>query len=285
VSEKESSSPNKSKNNADVSGKWDVMSFQDVREIDLSFLKVLVAEDNMINQSVLAMMFEKMGLQYKIVSHGGEVLETLLNERYDLVLADCYMAPMNGFELARKIRASNESFCDIPLLAFTASSNCNDHQRCIEAGMNDVILKPITYEQLEQKMREWTQRIFESLPVLDESSIDKIRLFDDHEQSLVKSLLQIYSENTSEELRQMYCLIEENRMDEAKKKAHKLKSSAAQLGALRFEKYCDLMEYDPRLTQKRAEVLYQEMYSEYEKSRAKFKHYCQSLEQSSYVSV
>jgi CheY-like chemotaxis protein len=239
-----------------------------------------VAEDNKINQNLLARMFDKMGVQYIIVSHGGEVMEYLMNERFDMVLMDCYMSPVNGFETARKIRSADENFRNIPLLAFTASPSSQDRQSCLDSGMNDVILKPVTFDQLHAKLVEWAQRIFDMLPVLDETAIDKIRMFDDHESSLVKSLFQIYSENTHEELLQMKNLIDGDDLDGVRKKAHKLKSSAAQLGALRFEKYCDLMEYDRTLTRDRADKLFGEMFKEYEGSKNKFSAYCLNYSQS-----
>jgi CheY-like chemotaxis protein len=256
------------------------MSLQPSKFYDLSFFKLLVAEDNPVNQTLLTKMLEKMGIQFKLVGDGDAVINTLLEERYDLVLMDCYMAPMNGFETAQKIRGSKESFRNIPLLAFTASSTSEDRQRCTASGMDDILLKPVTFEQLSQKLQQWVEKIYNELPVLDESSIDKIRMFDDAEQTLMTSLFQIYSENTADELRQIKELIEDDDIPAVRKKAHKLKSSAAQLGALRFEKYCNLMEHEPSLNRERAARLHAEMLEEYENSKNKFRLYCQNHGQS-----
>ena len=115
------------------------------------------------------------------------------------------------------------------------------------------------------------------------SALDKIRIFDDQHQTLLRSLFQIYSENTQEELHKMRDLIQDGRADLLRKKAHMLKSSAAQLGAFRFEKFCVLMEHEDNLDHDRARKLHAEMCFEYENSRKKFSEYCQNVSQTSNV--
>lgn len=258
---------------------------QNVEKIDLSFFKILVAEDNLINQKLCQKMLEKMEIQFKIVSNGQEAVDALRNEYFDLVLMDCYMSEMNGFEAAALIRKSREPFAKIPVIAFSAGLFDNEVQTSRQAGMNDFIMKPVTYEQLQMKIRDWAHRILEALPVLDISALDKIRLFDDQHQTLLSSLFQIYSENTQEELYKMRDLIQEGRLELLRKKAHMLKSSAAQLGAFRFEKFCILMEHEENLDKERAKKLYVEMCFEYENSRKKFSEYCRNLGQISNVLI
>jgi len=247
--------------------------------LDLSFLKILVAEDNQINQRVIQKMLEKTGVRFKIVQSGREVLEALRDEYFDLVLMDCYMGDMDGFEAAKAIRASNERFAQIPLIAFSAGLFDSDRQASREAGMDDFLSKPLRYESLQEKLLEWVSRIDKKLPVLDVTALDKIRVFDDQHCSLLRSLFQIYSENTQDELSQMRDLILDVDMDRVRKKAHMLKSSAAQLGALRFERICILMELEVSLTVERAQILHKRMCKEYEDSRQRFAEYCRSLSQ------
>ena len=211
------------------------------------------------------------------------MIESLRNEHFDLVLLDCYMSEMNGFETAITIRRSKERFAKIPLVAFSAGLFENDSEVSLNAGMNDFILKPISYEHLRLKIREWSGRIYESLPVLDLSALDKIRIFDDMHHSLLRSLFQIYSESTQDELFKMRDLVQDGDIESIRKKAHMLKSSAAQLGALRFERFCILMEHDEALDIDRAKTLHSEMCKEYENSRKRFSEYCQNLSQISTV--
>ncbi|MGZ3804696.1 MAG: response regulator [Pseudobdellovibrionaceae bacterium] len=248
-------------------------------KIDLSFFKILVAEDNLINQKLLNKRLERMNVRFKLVSSGEEVIMALRMEYFDLVLLDCYLKEMSGFDTAILIRNSKEQYADIPLIAFSAGLYEKDIETSRQAGMNDFIIKPVTYEQLREKIINWTWRIFEELPVLDISSLEKIRSIDDHHQTLVRSLFQIYSENTQAELYKMRDLIQEGQDELLRKKAHMLKSSAVQLGATRFGKFCHLMEHEEDLSRARAKKLYAEMCSEYENSRKKFFEYCQNLSQ------
>lgn len=261
----------------------EALELQNEKKIDLSFIKVLAAEDNLINQKILQKMLQKMNVRFKIVNNGAEALEALRNDYFDIVLLDCYMPQMNGFEAASLIRNSQERFASIPLIAFSAGLFDDDLKTSREVGMNDFILKPVTYEQLRAKISEWAHRVFDGLSVLDTASLDKIRVFDDQHQTLLRSLFQIYSENTQEELYKMRDLIQDGSEELIRKKAHMLKSSAAQLGAFRFEKFCILMEHEEVLDATRARVLFEGMCVEYEKSRKRFSEYCQNLSQISNV--
>ncbi len=251
--------------------------------VDLSLFKVLVAEDNVINQKIIEKMLQKMDVRCKIVNNGAEALEALRNDYFDMVLMDYYMPQMSGFEVAALIRASQERFAAIPLIACSAVMLDEDIVASREAGMNDYLLKPVTFEQLHGKIRKWAERIYAALSVLDTTSLDKIRIFDDRHQTLLRSLYQIYSENTQDEIYQLRDLIQDGTQDLIRKKAHMLKSSAAQLGAFRFEKYCILMEHEENLDGERAKKLFIGLSAEYEKSRMRFSEYCQKLSQISNV--
>src|SRR5690606_36308048 len=124
------------------------------------------------------------------------------------------------------IRSSQEFYKDIPVLSLSSQDMANP-------------------EVLLAKLNEEASKLYAQLPILDAMAIERIRMFDDEEQSLVRSLFDIYSTDTAGEVHQLGLLIEESNLEDARKKAHKLKSSAAQLGAMRFERYCNLMEYDP----------------------------------------
>jgi CheY-like chemotaxis protein/HPt (histidine-containing phosphotransfer) domain-containing protein len=260
-------------------------SSEDEDRMDLSFFKVLVAEDNIINQKILQKMLQKMGIRFKIVGNGVEALEALRNDYFDMVLMDCYMPEMSGFDAAAVIRTSEERFANIPLIAISAGFFDGYQKTGCDVGMNDFLMKPVTYEQLRAKIQKWAHRVFEGLSVLDTSSLDKIRVFDDQHQTLLRSLFQIYSENTQDELYKLRDLILDGREELIRKKAHMLKSSAAQLGAFRFEKFCILMEHEEVLDGDRAKKLFVGMSEEYENSRKLFSEYCQSLSQISNVLI
>jgi two-component system sensor histidine kinase/response regulator len=112
--------------------------------------KILLAEDNPINQKVAIHMLQRAGYKCDVVSNGREAVEATDRVRYDLVLMDCQMPEMDGFEATRAIRAfenSNQSF-RLPIVAVTADALKGDRERCLEAGMDDYIAKPIRDAEL-----------------------------------------------------------------------------------------------------------------------------------------
>jgi two-component system sensor histidine kinase/response regulator len=118
--------------------------------------RVLVAEDNKVNQLVTRKMLSQLGVDYEIVENGQEALEQLTVEHFDLVLMDCQMPVVDGYEATRLIRTSEQVLNrDIPVVAMTANALSTDRQLCLDAGMNDHVAKPVKLETLKQALIEW----------------------------------------------------------------------------------------------------------------------------------
>ncbi|GIU75947.1 MAG: hypothetical protein KatS3mg004_3034 [Bryobacteraceae bacterium] len=119
--------------------------------------KILVAEDNILNQRVTAGLLAKLGFECDIVSNGREAIEALRRNHYDLVLLDLSMPEMDGLEVARYIRQeSGPSILQSPpLVALTAHVLPEERRRCIEAGMNDFLAKPISLQALAEVLTRW----------------------------------------------------------------------------------------------------------------------------------
>ncbi|MEJ8568492.1 response regulator [Elongatibacter sediminis] len=117
-------------------------------------LRILVADDNEINQRVIRGMLEHRGHEVDSVHNGEEVLCALAANPYDLVIMDCMMPSMDGYESTRKIRASkNQGFDpDIPVLAITALAAPGDREKCLACGMDDYISKPVVADYLFEKL-------------------------------------------------------------------------------------------------------------------------------------
>ncbi len=109
-------------------------------------LNLLVAEDNIINQKVLASMLRKLGHSCDIVNNGLEAVQANLKKDYDLILMDCEMPKMNGYEASNQIRTTSS----VPIVALTASALSEDRDRCLRAGMNDFMTKPVSITKLEE---------------------------------------------------------------------------------------------------------------------------------------
>jgi len=134
---------------------------------------VLLAEDNPVNQDVTLTMLRNIGYQVDVVANGRDVLAALSRASYDLVLMDCQMPEMDGFETTQVIRAheaenTTESTAGdaqkstpthLPIIALTANAIQGDRERCLAAGMDDYLSKPFTQEQLAASLQPWLSQV------------------------------------------------------------------------------------------------------------------------------
>ena len=129
----------------------------DLRLPQCAHARVLLVEDNLINQRVALAILQKFGVAADAVCNGIEALAALARTHYDLVLMDCQMPDMDGFEATRRLRAPDANVLDplIPVIAFTANAMHNDREACFAAGMNDYLSKPVTALKLRAVLQKW----------------------------------------------------------------------------------------------------------------------------------
>jgi signal transduction histidine kinase/CheY-like chemotaxis protein len=118
-------------------------------------VRVLLAEDNLVNQKVALVMLRKFGIEADVVASGIEALDALLGVSYDLVLMDCQMPLMDGYEATRRIRERERGSRRLPVVAMTANAMVGDRERCLESGMDDHIPKPVRVEELQRALARW----------------------------------------------------------------------------------------------------------------------------------
>ncbi len=127
------------------------------REMQFSGLHVLLAEDNRVNQGLAVEMLEQAGCEVEVVVNGKQALEAVQKGGVDLILMDCEMPEMDGFEASRILTEwkAQEKIADIPIVALTGNAMKGDKERCLEAGMQDYVTKPIRRNQLLGIIAKW----------------------------------------------------------------------------------------------------------------------------------
>lgn len=127
----------------------------DTNEFKDRHCKILVAEDNPVNQKVAKKLIEKMGFTVDVVSNGVEALSRLDQEKYDLIIMDCQMPELDGYETTQRIRESNCKYSRIPILAMTAHALQGEKEKCLSAGMDDYLSKPVQPKMLRKLLDKW----------------------------------------------------------------------------------------------------------------------------------
>jgi CheY-like chemotaxis protein/HPt (histidine-containing phosphotransfer) domain-containing protein len=144
--------------------------------------RVLVVEDNPVNQAVVKKMLEKAGLSPITANDGVEAMEAIRSEQFDVVLMDCQMPRMDGYETTEAIREREvtQGLMRTPVIAMTANAMSGDRERCLTVGMDDYLSKPVKPAQLENMLRQWLpmedtlREEFAQAPVPEEDGTEEI---------------------------------------------------------------------------------------------------------------
>ena len=120
---------------------------------------ILLAEDNLVNQRIAVKMLERLGCQVDVAPNGLKALEALETSRYDLVLMDCQMPELDGYGATRQLREREGDGRRTPVIAMTANAMAGDRERCLEAGMDGYLTKPVRPDELTAAISEWLPRL------------------------------------------------------------------------------------------------------------------------------
>ncbi|MBL4906134.1 MAG: response regulator [Sneathiella sp.] len=144
--------------------------------------RVLAVEDNPINQMVIKGILQNHGLHVDLAANGLEALIALKELSYDIVFMDCQMPEMDGFEATRIVRSTDSRVKnpEIPIVALTANALKEDKQRCLDAGMNDYVSKPINPEHIKEALNKWLPKQTETSPV---ENVDDQKVNGDNEKA------------------------------------------------------------------------------------------------------
>lgn len=116
---------------------------------------MLVAEDNVVNQKVAVLLLRKLGCWVEVAANGKEAVELACRLPFDLIFMDCQMPEMDGFEASQEIRRRNPGGKRIPIVAMTAAATSEDRIACINAGMDQVLTKPVKPDLLRDVLEQW----------------------------------------------------------------------------------------------------------------------------------
>jgi CheY-like chemotaxis protein len=116
--------------------------------VGVAGLRVLLAEDNVVNQKVASHMLAKLGCSVDVAANGAEAVDLWTRLPYDVILMDCQMPELDGYAAARLIRSRERSGVRVPIIALTASAMQSDREVCLQAGMDDHVSKPVSIEKL-----------------------------------------------------------------------------------------------------------------------------------------
>ena len=210
--------------------------------------RVLLVEDNPVNQELAQHMLEHLGCTCVIARHGREALVAVEADAFDAVLMDCQMPEMDGFEATAAIRlreAQQGADRRLPIVALTAGAVEGDRDKCLAAGMDDYLSKPFSLEQLERTLRRWLPAVPEmeaGEPHVDAHVIESMLVLGGGGRELLKKLVDIYLEDAPQRLAAIRGGMARADAASVARAAHAFKSSSANLGASALAELCKRLE-------------------------------------------
>ena len=218
-------------------------------------MNILLAEDNPVNQEVAVGLLETLDCTVTVVENGREAVDTVTNETFDLVLMDCQMPVMDGLDATRAIRVAEPSDKRLPIVALTANDFDHIRAECLAAGMDDLLGKPFTRQELNALLQRWRPSITSEpaaepmaalerqTSTLDPKPIDMLRSLDpEGERRLVHRAISKFVDYSDELVSKLASAIAAGDVAEVSRIAHSMKSSSANLGATDLARQCADLE-------------------------------------------
>jgi len=217
-------------------------------------VRILMAEDNAVNQKVGARMLEKMGYSVDVVGNGAEAVRAVANGSYAAVFMDCQMPEMDGYQATAEIRRLEGSRGDTPIIALTASAMVGDRERCLAAGMDDYLSKPLRDADLATVLFRWLPGTDENAAalaspsarpagVLDPEHLATLRDMTEYSgRDILAELAEIFARDNQTQLDMLERALEEEDAEALCRVAHTLKGTAGGLGATEAMTVCGRLE-------------------------------------------
>ncbi len=222
-------------------------------------IRILLAEDNRINQKVTKAQVERLGYEIDIVENGLEAVQALQQKSYSMVLMDCQMPKMDGYEATAEIRQNGKEAKNVPIIALTANALTGERETCLAAGMSDYLAKPFKQAELVRVINRWSQQgdLENDIEPANADNPDESSQRDKPGENILtraeellssvgedafEALTASFLENTTERLHLIRQLIAEYRVAKVKPEAHLLRSSFDNIGAKSTAAKCFKLE-------------------------------------------
>jgi PAS domain S-box-containing protein len=229
--------------------------------------RVLLAEDQPVNQRVAVTYLQKLGLEVDVANNGQIAVQKALAKSYDLIFMDCQMPVMTGYDATRTIRAQQQGE-RTPIVALTAEGTSGERSTCLEVGMDDFLTKPLELERLIETLHRWLKT---DAPVLDLKALEKLKTYVVNNKSLTDALIEDFENTAPGLVTAMRTALEASNLEEVQSAAHALKSTSATLGATALSSLSERIEDAPDLDE--AKVLFAGVDEQLKKSLLELRKY------------
>jgi CheY-like chemotaxis protein len=206
----------------------------------------LVVEDNVVNQKVAVGQLRLLGLDAKVAGSGAEAIDTLREGGYDLILLDCQMPDVDGYEVAAEIRRLENGERRIPIVAVTAYVLEGERERCLAAGMDDYLPKPVSTVRLAETLGQWIRMPAQPDPALDSDKLAGLKEMAKTNPRFMTDITTLFREDALLRLHDLRDSIEADNAERLARAAHALKSSSGNVGAKRIYTLCAAIEENAR---------------------------------------
>ena len=208
---------------------------------------ILVVEDNEVNQKVAVGQLRLLGYQSEIAATGTAAIEAFRRRSYDLILLDCQMPEMDGYEVAMTIRRLENQTRRVPIVAVTAHTAGGEREKCMSAGMDDFVSKPVSTQRLGQVLVRWLGKR-EKSQVVDSEKVAGLQALARSNPTFMRDITGLFREDALMRLHELRDSYEANNAEMLSRAAHALKSSSGNMGATRMYEIAGELEQKAKET-------------------------------------
>ncbi len=243
--------------------------------IDLTGIRALIVEDHPINQMLAVKWLKKLGLKnIDSALNGFESLTLLRNNHYDFILMDCQMPELDGYETTSLIRDMEKQLnTRTPIIAMTANAMLGEREKCIQAGMDDYLSKPLNFGQFQSCIAQWIGAKPSEVPVTGGQTLDtsvpvdlsRLNEFTEGDKDTEAMVINLFLETAKDSFERLKNAQISEESEEWSKAAHSFKGASGNLGAMTLHSICSDAEHKGNVTREEKDMILSSLYAEFAK--------------------